>query len=86
MLQRIHLPEEEKKHMPPSGKTQLTAAEMTVLYQWVKENADFKKKVIDLPASDSLRMAASVFLKPAQASQEHYDFAAADQKEDQKAQ
>lgn len=84
MLQRIHLPEEEKKHMPPSGKTQLSAAEMNVLYQWIKENADFKKKVTDLPVSDSLRIAAAVFLKPAEASQDHYDFAAADKKEVEK--
>jgi uncharacterized membrane protein len=81
LLQRIHLPEEEKKHMPPSGKPQLTAAEMNVLYQWIKENADFKEKVTDLPATDSLRVAAAVFLKPAEASEEQYDFAAADEKE-----
>jgi len=81
LLQRIHLPEEEKKHMPPSGKPQLTAGEMNVLYQWIKENADFKKKVTDLPSTDSLRMAAVIFLKPAEAVEEQYDFAAADDKE-----
>ncbi|MBV8391150.1 MAG: chitobiase/beta-hexosaminidase C-terminal domain-containing protein [Mucilaginibacter sp.] len=81
LLERIHLPEEEKKHMPPSGKPQLTAAEMSVLYQWIKENADFKKKVTDLPATDSLRIAAALFLKPAEAFEERYDFAAADEKE-----
>ncbi|MDB5136898.1 MAG: cytochrome [Mucilaginibacter sp.] len=80
LLQRIHLPEEEKKHMPPSGKTQLTPAEMNVLYLWIKENADFKKKVTDLPADDSLRIIASLFLKPAETPEEHYDFAAADEK------
>lgn len=80
LLQRIHLPEEEKKHMPPSGKTQLTAAEMNVLYLWIKENADFKKKVTDLPADDSLRLIASTFLKPAETPEEVYDFAAADEK------
>lgn len=81
LLERIHLPEEEKKHMPPSGKPQLTAAEMNVLYQWIKANADFKKKVTDLPPTDSLRMAAAIFLKPVEASEEQYDFAAADEKE-----
>lgn len=81
LLQRIHLPEEEKKHMPPSGKPQLTAGEMNVLYQWIKENADFKKKVTDLPSTDSLRIAAAIFLKPAAASEEQYEFAAADEKE-----
>lgn len=80
LLQRIHLPEEEKKHMPPAGKPQLTTAEMTVLYQWIRENADFKKKVTDLPEKDSLRLAASLFLKPAEAAEDHYDFAAADEK------
>jgi uncharacterized membrane protein len=84
LLQRIHLPEEEKKHMPPSGKTQLTANEMTALYQWIKENADFKKKVTDLPAGDSLRIVASKFLAPSETPAEKYDFAAADDKTIQK--
>jgi len=78
LLQRIHMPEGEKKHMPPSGKTQLTADEMTLLYLWIKENAEFKRKVIDLPASDSLRVLAATFLKPVE--EEQYDFAAADDK------
>src|SRR6202012_2182174 len=76
----IHLPEEEKKHMPPAGKPQLTQAEMAVLYQWVKENADFKSKVNDLPLTDSLRIASTSFLKPADESDEQYDFSAADEK------
>jgi uncharacterized membrane protein len=80
LLQRIHMPEEEKKHMPPAGKPQLTTAEQTVLYQWIKKNADFKGKVIDLPTSDSLRMAAAMFLKPASTTEEKFDFAAADEK------
>ncbi|HTI58767.1 FN3 associated domain-containing protein [Mucilaginibacter sp.] len=80
LLQRIHLPEEEKKHMPPAGKPQLTAAEMVVLFQWVKENADFRKKVTDLPLTDSLRIASMPFLKPAEATDEKFDFAAADEK------
>ncbi len=80
LLQRIHLPEEDKKHMPPSGKTQLSPDELNLLYLWVKENADFKKKVIDLPAADSLRTIASTYLKPAEQEEEKYDFAAADDK------
>jgi uncharacterized membrane protein len=80
LLQRIHLPPEEKKHMPPSGKPQLTASEMAVLYQWIKEKADFKEKVTDLPLSDSLRMASASFLQPATATDEKFDFVAADEK------
>ncbi|RYZ97990.1 MAG: cytochrome C, partial [Sphingobacteriaceae bacterium] len=50
-----------------------------LMYLWVKANADFKKKVIDLPANDSLRIIASSFVKPSD-MEEHYDFAAADEK------
>jgi uncharacterized membrane protein len=78
LLQRIHLPEGEKKHMPPSGKPQLTEDEMNVLFQWIKENADFNKKVIDLPPT--LRLVAATFLKPAEETEEQFDFAAADDK------
>lgn len=80
LLQRIHMPDGEKKHMPPSGKPQLTADEMNLLYLWIKENADFKKKVIDLPPTDSLRVIAANYLKPAEEAEEQYDFAAADDK------
>jgi uncharacterized membrane protein len=80
LLQRIHMPEGEKKHMPPSGKPQLTADEMNLLYLWIKENAEFKNKVIDLPTNDSLRILAATVLKPAEETEEQYDFAAADDK------
>jgi len=80
LLQRIHLPEEDKKHMPPSGKPQLTPEELKLLYLWVKENADFSKKVISLPPGDSLRIIAATFLQPAEETAEVYDFAAAEDK------
>jgi len=80
LLQRIHMPEGEKKHMPQSGKPQLTADEMAIIYLWIKENALFNKKVIDLPVNDSLRVLAANYLKPAEATEEQYDFAAADDK------
>ena len=80
LLQRIHMPEDEKKHMPPAGKTQLTAAEMKLLYLWVKGNTGFNKKVTDLPSNDSLRINAASFLKPAESTEEKYDFSAADDK------
>jgi uncharacterized membrane protein len=80
LLQRIHLPAEDKKHMPPAGKPQLTPDEMNLLYLWVRENADFKKRVIDLPKKDSLRLIASTYLKPAEEQEEKFDFASADDK------
>ncbi|MGV3587197.1 MAG: c-type cytochrome domain-containing protein [Adhaeribacter sp.] len=80
LLKRIYLPLEDKKHMPPKGKTQLTAEESTILDLWVKANADFEKKVIDLAAQDSLRMLAANFLKPAEEPETIYSFAAANDK------
>lgn len=78
LLQRIHLPPDEKKHMPPSGKSQLTPQEMALLALWVKGNAELTQKVVDLPATDSLRMMAANLFKPAEPT-EVFDFDAADE-------
>ncbi|TLV03541.1 c-type cytochrome domain-containing protein [Dyadobacter luticola] len=80
LLQRAHLPMDDKKHMPPSGKSQLTLQEISLLTLWVKRNADFKKKVTDFPEKDSLRILAAAYLLPAE-QQEEYDFPAVDEAE-----
>lgn len=77
LLQRVHLPMEEKKHMPPAGKAQLTAQEIALLSLWVKQRANFKQKLTELPETDSLRMLAASYLQP-KAGTEEYDFEAAD--------
>ncbi len=59
MLRRIHLPLENKKHMPPAGKPQLTDEETTIIYYWIKSGASFTAKVAELPATDTLRVLAS---------------------------
>lgn len=79
LMERIHLPMEDKKRMPPSGKSQLTPDEMRLLALWVKGNGDFKRKVLDLPANDSLRILASARLKPAEVQEEQFDFDAVDE-------
>lgn len=62
LLSRVHLPMDNKKHMPPSGKTQLTDQEISILYHWIKGGASATAKVAALPETDSLRLiAASVF-------------------------
>ncbi|TCD02514.1 DUF2231 domain-containing protein [Pedobacter psychroterrae] len=78
LLERVHLPVEDKKHMPPKNKTQLTSEETTILRLWIKGNAELKKKVVDLPQNDSLRMLATALLGPEKAAEEKFDFAAAD--------
>lgn len=79
LLKRVHLPLEEKKHMPPSGKTQLLPDEINLLYLWIKGDAKFNQKVISLPADDSLRLLATAFLKPHETKDEVFNFAAADE-------
>lgn len=79
LLQRIHLPMDDKKHMPPSGKTQLNADEMRLLALWVQQHdganrTDFKQKVADLPVGDSLRLLAAARLQPATAATEIFAF------------
>ena len=78
LFKRIHLPEDDKKHMPPKGKPQLTDEEILLLQLWVKENAEFKKKVLEYPATDSIRLMADGQFKPLKSSEEVYEFAAAD--------
>jgi hypothetical protein len=76
LLQRIHLPEEDRKHMPPKGKPQLNDQEITVLYNWIRRGADFKVKVTALEPTDTLRTIASNIFRTS-GDQETYDFAAA---------
>lgn len=78
MMKRIHLPLEDKKHMPPSGKPQLTGEEITVLQAWIKSGANFDKRVIELEPADTLFVVAKKTLKPS--SEKEYDFKPADEK------
>jgi hypothetical protein len=79
LFQRIHLPLEQKKHMPPNGKEQLTEQEMTIIYNWVKHGADFKARVRELSQTDTLRSIAENIFKSAD-SEDNYDFEAASEK------
>ncbi|HEY1061703.1 MAG TPA: c-type cytochrome domain-containing protein, partial [Daejeonella sp.] len=79
LLERIHMPMSNKKHMPPSGKPQLSPEEVRILFNWIKDRPDFKKRVLDLPATDSIRILAAARLQPAVKVEDEYDFAAADE-------
>lgn len=79
LLQRVHMPAEEKKHMPPAGKEQLTSDEITLLSLWVKGNTAFSEKVTNLPPDDSLKMMASALFAPLDNMNEKFDFPAADE-------
>jgi uncharacterized membrane protein len=81
LMQRVHLPIEEKKHMPPSGKPQLTPDEVNILTAWIQQNADFKKKVSELSVDDPLKIWSVARLNPSTTEVEVYDFDAASEKD-----
>lgn len=82
IIQRIHLSEEEKKHMPPASKPQLTVEEAQLLSSWIQSGAPMEKKLFSLPARDSFRLLAQQWLSSADQEEEEpvYDFHAADEK------
>ncbi len=54
-LQRVHLPLDEKEHMPPKGKKQLTEDEITLLEWWVEQGGPFDKKVATLEQPEKIK-------------------------------
>ncbi len=57
MIKRILLPDNDKKHMPPKQKTQLTEKEIMLLHWWVQQGANFNKKVKEIPQPDKIKPA-----------------------------
>lgn len=76
LLERLWLPLEAKKHMPPKGKPQLSAEELELLQRWVAAGAPFDDKLTSLPGNDSLYLLAAARL--GNSVEEDYDFPAAD--------
>lgn len=48
LIERLTLPLDDKEHMPPREKPQLTTDEIAVLHWWVNSGASFDKKVNEL--------------------------------------
>ena len=82
ILQRIQLPDDDSKHMPPASKPQLTAEESLLLAFWVKSGAPTDLKLINMPVEDTFRLLAQRWLSFSDAEEEEvkYDFSAADEK------
>jgi uncharacterized membrane protein len=79
LLERIHLPEDDEDHMPPSGKPQLTTEEVALLEQWIKSNIEPDTKLVSLPETDSLRVMSIGFFE-SRSPVESFDFEAANPK------
>jgi hypothetical protein len=79
ILQRANLPLDDKKHMPPKGKPQLTPQEIGLLTAWINAGADPQKTVGALAANDPLKTLLQKD-NTAPTSATEYDFDAADAK------
>lgn len=66
IIQRANLPLDDKKHMPPKGKTQLTPQEIGLLTAWVQSGADVKKPLKALAANDPFKKLIEAQIKNAQ--------------------
>jgi uncharacterized membrane protein len=79
MMQRIHLPIDQEKHMPPDGNAQLTPSEITLLSLWINQEIGFNRKLVSLPEDDSIRVLAAAYFTPVTDSSSIYEFLAADE-------
>jgi hypothetical protein len=77
LFQRAHLQSDDKKHMPPKGKPQLTELELELLASWISSNLPFETRVASLPAINPVRVLAANFLSES-TSVEQFRFDPAD--------
>jgi uncharacterized membrane protein len=62
LIQRINLPGDDKKHMPPKNKPQLTDEEIEILMEWVASGASFEQKIEEAdPKSELFHLASLKF-------------------------
>lgn len=76
IVQRLDLPEEDKEHMPPKGKSQVTEKEKQLIEAWILHGADMKKRIMDYPVQDSFRIFLSGYIQKSSSVKE-YAFSAA---------
>ena len=78
IIQKINLPDEDKKHMPPKGKPQLSQEEIDLLFAWVQSGADMQKTIKEYEDDDTLKILASKFIHlPKEVEERKYSFAGA---------
>lgn len=79
ILERIHLPLNNEKHMPPIDNKQLTKEELAIITKWMQLGGDLNKSLKSLNKKDSLYILASQYIAPtsnsatAQPSLEEYN-------------
>ncbi len=79
MILRANLPIEDKKHMPPRGKAQLSEADIVILTAWINEGADVKKAIKAYEANSKVKVLAmsNLGVKSSIETEKVYEFSAA---------
>lgn len=65
MMIRVLLPKDDNKRMPPDNHKAITKEEIALLHWWIKNGADSKKKVKELPAEAALLPVLTALAGPA---------------------
>jgi hypothetical protein len=55
LIERANLPLDDKKHMPPKGKTQLTPEEIAVLSAWINDGTNTQKTLKQLAVNSPIK-------------------------------
>ncbi|MDP4679878.1 MAG: chitobiase/beta-hexosaminidase C-terminal domain-containing protein [Cyclobacteriaceae bacterium] len=81
LIRRALLPLEDEDHMPPKGKSQLTASEYDLLSSWIKKGANETITLAELAEDDTLYMLANIKKEQLNYVEEEgeYDFNFADE-------
>jgi uncharacterized membrane protein len=80
IIERANLPIDDKLHMPPKGKAQLTLAEIDLITAWIREGADVKMSIKQYPQNSAVKTMAMSLINakpPTEAIEKAYTFAAA---------
>ncbi len=79
MIQRMLLDLDDKNHMPPKGKTQLSSAEMHLFAEWIRAGANPKTTYHSLAETDTLKkiIAKIIETRPVTKEEKVYSFSAA---------
>ncbi len=64
LIKRLHLPIDDKEHMPPEGKKHLTQLEIQILEQWILLGASDTLQLSDLEDNSSLSSLIQEMTKP----------------------
>jgi len=64
MMNRIHLPIDEKEHMPPKSKKQLSDDEIALLNWWIEEDADFTALVGQIKQTEPIAAILQKYAQP----------------------